>query len=305
MSELTEADITTGTELVYQGPSVDFTNDRDYRPAVRGTVVDIAEETKHLVSDTIEQTIVVIETEDNGEKRVNIDNLVGETDFRVGVVGEDADGDGQDDDDGEAELVADGGEDVTKHVDDETIRRAIESNDDPDHPDALTVDDVRELLACVQRGAEVGWGTYMDNVEDGDAEVIAEDDDTIVLSTGDHNGTSEELELAYEGDIEVDGIAKTIVTQIHHELANERCDRDWGVSYPFVVAKPDGFDDGQRYVEAVVNGLQQRGLSPGQAWAYYGVEIRGNSRNSWGHRKGDHDHKNVSDALEKAKQKLP
>lgn len=51
--------------------------------------------------------------------------------------------------------------------------------------------------------------------------------------------------------------------------------------------------------------LQRRGLSPGQAWAYYGVEIRGESRNSWGRRKGDHDHKNVSDALEKAKQKLP
>jgi len=191
-------------------------------------------------------------------------------------------------------------------VSDDTIRTAIESNDDPGHPDALSVDEVRELLAAIQEGAEVVWDTYMDQIERGTIEVVAESSDTVVLSTGDRNYVAEGLDaVADEVAADVDEIAQSVVTQIHHELAEQRCDRNWGYSWPFVVAKPEGFDGGQAYVEAVVNGLQERGLSPGQAWAYYGVEIRGESMNRWGKRKGDHDHKNVSDALAKAKQKLP
>ncbi|WP_139327077.1 hypothetical protein [Natronorubrum daqingense] len=209
-----------------------------------------------------------------------------------------------DDSNGEKDIVTDGGEDITAHVDDETIESAINSNDGPDHPDAWTVDEIRDLLAWVQQCAEEAWDVYMDQIEDASAEVVYEDGSTVVLSTGDFNSVAEELEF-YDGDLEVGDIAMSIVTEIHHELARERCDYSWSVSYPFVARKPDGVDDGQDYVEAIVNGLQRRGLTPGQAWAYYGVEIRGNSQNRWGNRKGDHDHKNVSDALEKAKQKLP
>jgi|AKVG01.1.fsa_nt_gi uncharacterized protein YoaH (UPF0181 family) len=188
-------------------------------------------------------------------------------------------------------------------VDDDTIKEAIKSNDDPDHPDAWTVDEIRELLAWVQRGAEEGWDIYMDNVEDGHSKVVYEGTQAIVLSTGEYNNVLEELEH-YEGDHEIDSQAMSIVTQIHHELARERCDRSWSVDYPFVMIKPDGTGDGQRYVEAVINSLCERGLSPGQAWAYYGVEIRGNSRNQWAHRMGYDDHSTVSQAVRKAKQKL-
>jgi hypothetical protein len=210
-----------------------------------------------------------------------------------------------DDSDDEPEVVTDGGEDFTDHVTDQTIQHAIAQNDDREHSNAHTVAEIRELLGAIQEGAEYAWATYMDHVEDGDAEVVSEDSDTIVLDTGEHNSVADDLEYGYDGVVEITPIAKTIVTQVHHELARERCEHNWGTTYPFVIAKPDEFDAGQRYTEAVMNGLQQRGLSPGQAWAYYGVEIRGNSRNNWGLRKGDHDHKNVSDALQKANQKLP
>jgi len=189
-------------------------------------------------------------------------------------------------------------------VDDETIRAAIAQNDDPDHPDALTVDEVQELLDYLQKGSEIAFDVYMDHVENGDAQVVHEDKELIILSTGEHNWVSEELGM-YEGDVTVDKTAKTVVTQIFHSLARDRCDHNWSTSYPFVIAKPEDFDAGQYYVEAIVNGLQNRGLSPGQAWAVYGVRIRDNSMNAWGHRKGDHDHKNVSDALEKAGDKIP
>ena len=207
------------------------------------------------------------------------------------------------DEDDESEIACDGGEDVTSHVDDATIEDAIESNDDPDHPDALTVEEVRDLLACIQRGAEIGWSEWMDNVEDGQSEVVADTGDYIVLSTGEHNAVSEELELAYEGDVEIDSIAKSVVTQIHHELARERCDYDWSVTYPYVIRKAEGTRDGQRYVEAVVNSLMSGGLSPGQAWAVYGVHVAGHSRNMWASMCGYSDHSAISEPLRKAEKK--
>lgn len=189
-------------------------------------------------------------------------------------------------------------------ADDDTIKAAIRDNDDTDHEDALTVADVRDLLAFLQEGVSVAWDTYMDHVEDGTAYVVHEDSDLVILATGEHNWVSEDLDH-YDGDVTVDSIAKSVVTQVFHAVAKNHSDHSWGYAYPFVMLKPDSFDAGERYVEAVVNGLQKRGLSPGQAWAYFGVEIRENSMKSWGTRKGDHDHKNVSDALKKAKQKLP
>lgn len=54
-----------------------------------------------------------------------------------------------------------------------------------------------------------------------------------------------------------------------------------------------------------INALLRAGLSPGQAWGFYGVEIRGNSRNSWASECGYSDHSAVSEAVRKAKRKLP
>jgi hypothetical protein len=57
--------------------------------------------------------------------------------------------------------------------------------------------------------------------------------------------------------------------------------------------------------EEVINPLLRAGLSPGQAWAYYGVEIKDHSRNEWAKRCGYSDHSAVSEPLRKAKGKLP
>ncbi|QCW05295.1 hypothetical protein [Natrinema pallidum] len=200
-------------------------------------------------------------------------------------------------------FVEDSDDSVTDHLDDETIESAIAQHDAPDHPDATTVEEVRDALAWLQQSMEEVWWDWVSNVENGESEVVYEDNDVIVFATGEQNVPRRDLREHYDGDLSER--TPDVVSAVHHELARGRCDYDWGYEYPLVVRKRDGLEDGQRYVESVVNGLMQRGLSPGQAWAYYGVEIRGNSRNSWGLRKGDHDHKNVSDALEKAKKKLP
>lgn len=210
--------------------------------------------------------------------------------------------DGDEDEDNPV-IVADGGEDVTEHFDDETIEDAIQQHDDHDHEDALSVPEVRDILVKIQQSVEEFWGEWVDNIESGDSTVVAETEDLIILDTGEINVVHQEME--HHPDIDDDQIARSIVTTVMHQAIPRSVDHDYQVTYPFIVRKPENFDAGQEYVETVVNGLQRRGLSPGQAWAYYGVDIRGNSRNSWGVRKGDHDHKNVSDALEKAKAKLP
>lgn len=53
-----------------------------------------------------------------------------------------------------------------------------------------------------------------------------------------------------------------------------------------------------------VNSLIRRGLSPGQAWHYYGVVLLGNSRNSWAKQCDYGDHSAVSESVRKAKAKL-
>ena len=221
----------------------------------------------------------------------------------------DSDSGDETDDDGGSESIPDGGEIVTAHatdyVDDAIIEDALAQHGDPDHPEALTVDDVRELLAHVQHNVEAVWGEWLDSIERTDTFVVAQDDDVVVLDTGERDAVCRALE-AYDGPVTVDDTAERVVSSVHHRVA-EQIDREysWGVTYPLVVRLPADGEAGQRFVEAAVNGLQRRGLAPGQAWAYYGVAIRGESRNAWGARKGDADHKNVSDALDKATQTLP
>lgn len=188
-------------------------------------------------------------------------------------------------------------------ADDTTIEDALEQHDDPGHPDALSVDDVRELLAHVQHDTEAVWDQWMDNVERGETQVVALDGDVVVFDTGEHDTVRVALE-AYGGDIEVDDIAERVVSTIHHRLAEEVApDYSWGTTYPRVARLPADAEAGQAFAESVVNSLMGHGLSPGQAWAVYGVEVRGHSRNQWAKRCGYTDHSAVSEPLRKAESK--
>jgi len=193
--------------------------------------------------------------------------------------------------------------DITDHVDDQTIEGAISQYDDPDHPDATTIAEVRDALAWVQQTIEEVWADWLSNVENNESEVVYEDRDYIVFATGEQNVPRRDLREYYDGDL--NERTPDVVSAIHHDLARNLCDYDWGYAYPLVVRKSDGIEDGQQYTEAVINSLLKRDLSPGQAWAYYGVEIRGNSRNKWATRCGYSDHSAVSEAVRKAKRKLP
>jgi uncharacterized protein YoaH (UPF0181 family) len=262
-------------------------------------------ETHEIVSDnegkhsggsvTINGDAATIIIEESGDK---------EHEIVVSLTGDgfESDDDDETDEDSE-ELVADGGEDTTSHIDDSTIETAIEEQDGPlDDDRTATADAVRDALAWLQQSVEEHWNTYADNIEHDEMRVVHEDSDVIVLTTGEHDVPHRDLSDHYPE--ELGERVPDVVSAIHHELARDRCDYDWGYEYPLVIRKTGSFGDGQQYVEAVVNSLLRRGLSPGQAWAYYGSEIRDNSNNSWASRCGYSDHSAVSEPLRKAKGKL-
>lgn len=211
-----------------------------------------------------------------------------------------------DDDASEQQVVTDGGEGVTHHVTDDDIEAAIRDLDDPDHPDALSVDDVRELLALIQRDVTEGWDSYMDQLEDGTLEVVVDHDDVIVVSAGEHKLFDEILSrVASElTDVEYDDVAADVVNAAIHNVADRLTDYNWGYSYPLILRKPADAEAGERYVQAAINSLLSTGLSPAEAWAYYGVELKGNSQSAWARRSGK-DQSTVNRSLKRAKEKLP
>lgn len=238
----------------------------------------------------------------NGDTATVIIEESGDTEHEL-VLSLTGDGFEADEGDDEQELVTDGGSDVVEHVSDSTIKAAIEAHDGPlDDDRTATVAEVRDVLAWLQESIKEHWSTYTDNIEHDEMRVVYEDTDVIVLSTGEHDVARRDVSDYYPD--ELGDRVPDVVSAIHHELARDRCGYDWGVEYPLVVRKAGTLRDGQLYVEAMMNSLLRRGLSPGQAWAYYGSEIRDNSNNSWASRCGYSDHSAVSEPLRKAKSKL-
>jgi hypothetical protein len=189
---------------------------------------------------------------------------------------------------------------------DEQIEVAIREHDDPDHPGSLTVDDVNELINVIERAVHSAWSEWMESVEVDEARVVGDTFNVVVLSTRDEEVYHDILDrfASHHADVKYDNIAHRVVSTTIHNWAKRLSNHDWSDEYPLVVSKPDGARDGEAYTTAVINNLLRRGLSPGQAWAYYGVEIVGDSRNTWASRCGYSDHSAVSEPLRKAHEKL-
>lgn len=190
-------------------------------------------------------------------------------------------------------------------ITDEQIAEAIESNTDTSYPDTPTVAEIRGLLSEIQTSFEHYWGEHMDTLEEGHIELIHEGDDVLVFADHTGHGWNEELNALNLDRDGRDGMIRRVLSQIHHTSARSHTDHSWDTSDPFVITKPESFEAGQQLTEAVVNHFMNRGLSPGQAWAVYGVKIRGNSRNMWASRCGYSDHSAVSEAYRKAAEKIP
>lgn len=204
------------------------------------------------------------------------------------------------DDEAEQKLVADGGQPtVDEEFDDAEIEEAIDAN-----AAETDVEEVRDVLRTLQQSVEEVWSTHMDNVEDNAMELVAIDGDILVFADHTNQFWNAEFDDGPLGERDLERGVQVAVSQLHHKWARRHSDYDWSVDDPIVVRKPAGFDAGQRLVEAVMLNLTNRGLSPRQAWAVWGV-LAGNSRNNWATRMGYDSHSGVSNAIREAKEKIP
>jgi len=135
---------------------------------------------------------------------------------------------------------------MTEHITDDDIEAAIESNDDTDHPDAYTVDEVRDVLDAINADIVDYWSEHQDSIDDGPIEIVHEDRDVIVLADPRHEFWSVQFNAMDIGDEH--GILQSIVRQLEHEAARTHCDYNWSASDPVVVEKTDVFRAGEAQV---------------------------------------------------------
>lgn len=130
-------------------------------------------------------------------------------------------------------------------VTDAEIEAAIERNDDPDHPDAYSVDEVRDVLEAINADILDYWSEHQDAIDDGAYELVHEDEEVIVLAEGGHFwGTQfNAMDIGDE-----DGILQSIIKSLQHTAARNHCDYSWAAADPVVVAKPDEFRAGEQHV---------------------------------------------------------
>jgi len=130
-------------------------------------------------------------------------------------------------------------------VADADIAAAIDRHDDPSHPDAYTVSEVREVLGRINADIIDHWDPHQDALDAGAYEIVHEDDEAIVLADG--GGFWSEQFNAMGIDDE-NGICYNIVVSLHHTAARTHCDYSWSGSTPVVVKKPDDFGAGEQHV---------------------------------------------------------
>jgi len=182
-----------------------------------------------------------------------------------------------DDEEDETEIVADGGEDTTDDVRDSEITKSIEKHDDTDHPEAATVEEVRDVLARINDDVLDWWSEHQDAIDDGALEIVHEDRDSIVLA--DHSGHfwSEQFDGL---DID-DEPLRTIVSAVHHKRARARCDYSWSAVDPVVVRKTADFRAGEQQVLREVARRTTELGSVARAVDTLATETHGWSKGNW------------------------
>lgn len=165
-----------------------------------------------------------------------------------------------------------------KSVTDADIEAAIESKDDPDHPNAYTVGEVRDVLATINADIIEWWGEHQDAIDDGAYDVVHEDKDVIVLAEGGHFW-SEQLDAMDLGDEH--GVLYSLIVSLHHTAARKHCDYSWSALTPVVVEKTDEFRAGEQNVLREIARRTKETGSVARAVDQLATETHGWSKGNW------------------------
>ena len=190
----------------------------------------------------------------------------------------------------------------TAHISDEEVRVVLDHYEDPDHPDALTEADVRSMLAAFQAHAASEWSTFTAGVADGQFDVACVTDDVAVFADTSRRAWNRLLD-----DLAVDDeVARTVLRVVHHQAGHRRADHEFDGADAIVVRLKSDVNggDGIRLVEILLGRLLTEGVTAAEAWAYYGVEIRGYSATEWAEQCGESTPMAVADAAETARDVL-
>ncbi len=187
-----------------------------------------------------------------------------------------------------------------QRITDDEIEAVIDHYDDPSHPDALTVETARGHLETIQRWFLDEWETRLLDVRERRLEIASDVGDSIVFHDPKRriwNRLLDDLNL-------YDSVDRTVLRVIHHRAGERIAGASFDGTDPIVVAKPRRTDAGQRFLEAVVGALTDAGLAHAEAWAYYGIEIRGYEAKEWKDSGFTDDRIGLADAVERAREKL-
>lgn len=161
---------------------------------------------------------------------------------------------------------------------DAEIESAIERHDDTDHPDAYTVEEVRETLDAINEDILRIWDLHEDAIDDGAYEVVHEDKDVIVLAEGGHfwNEQFDAMEIGDEH-----GILHSIIVNLHHVAARNNCEYNWSVSTPVVVEKTDDFGAGEHHTLREIARRTDEFGSVARAVDTIATETHGIQKSAW------------------------
>lgn len=166
-----------------------------------------------------------------------------------------------------SELIADG-----------DIEAAIAQKDDPDHPDAYTVDEVRDVLEAINADIIDFWSEHQDAIDDGAYEIVHEDRNVIVLAEGGHFWSEQFNAMDIDDET---GILQSIVTTLQHTAARNHCDYSWSVSTPVVVEKTDEFHAGEQQVIREIARRTEEYGSVARAVDTLATDVHGWSKGNW------------------------
>lgn len=167
---------------------------------------------------------------------------------------------------------------ITTTITDTEIESAIEQHDDPDHPDAYTVAEVRDTLEAINEDIFEWWSEHQDAIDDGAYHIVHDGSDAIVLADGGHfwNEQFSGMEIGDEH-----GVLYSIIVSLHHTAARKHCDYSWSAATPVVVAKTPAFRAGEQQVIREVARRTDAEGSVARAVDLFATEVHGWQKSDW------------------------
>jgi hypothetical protein len=163
---------------------------------------------------------------------------------------------------------------TTNHISDDAIEAALDQHSLPN----ITFSEVRTILADIQQSLTDYWAEHLDTIDEGDLEIVHEDQNIIVLADHTGYGWNEELDAA----IVEDDVHRTVIKSIHHKVAAEHTDYSWSASDPLVFGKSEEWQTAELHARRSIAKLARESGSVARGVDRWATERQGLTLKKWG-----------------------